>query len=158
MDSDAERRKAQWFIGVLALVALLINSFFLGRDRPSALLPQSASAYTAQGTQRQEIEDKAAAARKAAEEEKAQHQKFLERYLNPASYTRKTGITPIAIASVAERGGFNRALAASIAARLKGESTEVFSAVFTPEFISDGLFSHACTGASQVFARLELAK
>ncbi len=97
----------------------------------------------------------AAATRRAAAEAAAQHAAFLARYLNPAP-TRTSGLKTVAMAVATEAGKPNRALATALADKLKSSSSQIFSAFFTPAFLSDQMFSAAFADATQVFTKLEL--
>src|SRR5690242_5748694 len=102
MNAELEKTKTKWFIGSLVVVALFINCFFLRpkelhRESPAPSQtyyspPQSQPVLEAKVSARNEVEDRAVAARRAAEAAAKQKQDFLERYLTPGTYSRKEGV------------------------------------------------------------------
>ncbi len=95
------------------------------------------------------------------EHEKAEaatrHAKFLARYLN-TGFTRKTGIQSLAIVSVTENGKINSTLSTALADHFKSSTVEPICLLFTPEFVSDGLFNHVFNGSTDVISKLEADK
>lgn len=174
MNAELETRKAKWLVGGLVVIALFINCFFLRpkelhRESPAPSQstyspPQSQPTIEATETPkpklpaRNEAEERAAAARRAAEVAAKQRQDFLERYLTPGTYSRKEGIKTVAVVAVSETGRFNRALNTSIASRWKTNSVEILSSLFQPEFVSDGLFGQLCDGRNEIVGQLELRR
>jgi hypothetical protein len=168
MKAELEKQKAKWLIGSLVVIALFINSCFLGRKEnlqpatvPSQSYyspPQSQPVVEAKVPARNEAEDRAAAARRAAEVAAKERQDFLARYLTAGTYTRKDGVKTVAVVAVSETGRFNRALSTSISTRLKTNSVEILSSLFQPEFVSDGLFNRVCDGGNEIVRQLELRR
>jgi hypothetical protein len=160
-----ETGKAWGFVGTLSFIALLINSRFAGPVISDSTQPQFLPQPPQQRVEAEKIratqkdaEDAATASRKTAENAAVEHTKLLERYLNPGTYARKSGVKTVAIAAVSEHGKFNRAVNAGIASRLKTDSIEILPSLFTSEFVSDGVFSRACNDSSQITKALDLVK
>jgi hypothetical protein len=100
-----------------------------------------------------EAERKAAAARVAAKEE---HERYLARYLNFRN-PKTAGTQTVAVVVISESGRFNFALNRALADRLKGDSAQLQTSLFTPDFVSDGLFASTFDNAHQVSKKLDLA-
>jgi hypothetical protein len=62
----------------------------------------------------------------------------------------------VAVVSISENTKLNRAVTAALASRFKGESVEILSSLFRPEFASDGLFAKAFSDPSEAIKNLEL--
>lgn len=85
------------------------------------------------------------------------HAAYLARYLNTRD-TRKEGMKTVAVVVASENGKLNASLATVIADRLKSEATHTLTSLFTPAFVSDGLFGKAFDGSPAVSDKLELAQ
>jgi hypothetical protein len=96
-------------------------------------------------------------AKKAAEEATAKHEKYLQRYLNSRS-ERKPGIRTVAIVAASQDGKASSIINSALARHISSTNIETFSAFFTPEFISDGLFAEVFNGSTDAITKLELAK
>ena len=161
-------------MGSLAVLALLINSFFLNHASVSVRTQsQPAGTPRQQGTPSQppqqehlavnswvdnKPQDTAlAAARQATEEAAAARARYIARYLNSANVHKPSGKSAT-VFIVGENMMYNRAVSSAIAMRLQTNSVQILSDLFQPEFVSDGLFSRSLTGATQAFENLELSK
>ena len=90
-----------------------------------------------------------------ASEQAAAHAKDLDRYLN-VPIARKPGTRTVAVAVVTENGQLNRTVADALAVRFKSETVDTPTTLFTPEFVSDGLFAQTFDDARAVCTRLDL--
>jgi len=79
---------------------------------------------------------------KTPEELAAERALFLARYMN-ARDPRNPGIETVGIVAVNENGKLNGSLATILANRIKGDGVKTLTSLFTPEFVSDGLFKDA---------------
>jgi len=95
--------------------------------------------------------------RKAAEEAAAKHAAFLARYLN-SGVTRSPGATMLAVVVATENGAFNHSLCTELANHFHQGNVETVASMFTPEFVSDGLFAKVFNGSTSLFNDLELAQ
>ena len=125
--------KAWTFIGGLGVIAILVHTwwdFGQGRRTP----PEH---------------------KKTPKELAAEHAEYLARYLN-FSIAPTASTETVAIVVASENGKPNSLLANAIANRLKTGAVKTLSSLFTPEFISDGLFSKTFDGSPSVLQALEL--
>jgi hypothetical protein len=94
---------------------------------------------------------------KTPEQLAAERARYLARYLNIRE-ERRQGTTVIGVAVVGDGNKLNGALGTILANRIKSASVRSLTSVFTPEFVSDGLFEKAFHDSSDVFSDLELGK
>lgn len=162
--SKINPQHATVFVVVFAVLAVCINSAqnrSLWQPSPSpAYVPSSAQQQ--QQFQDQEAQQKLAAAkaeveRQAAADAAAKHAAYLARYLN-AGTSRTSGMRMLAIVTASEGGKLEQAVNTALAEHFKTGTVEALSSVFTPEFISDGLFTQAFSGSAGIFKNLEIAR
>ena len=92
---------------------------------------------------------------KTPEELAAEHARFLARYMNTRT-PRSQGFESVAIVAVNEGGKLNGALATILADRVKGDGVKTLTSLFTPEFVSDGLFKDAFSDSPKPIDALDL--
>jgi hypothetical protein len=167
--TEAEKRRLVILIGGLAVIALVINSFFFrfspGRqggvplpqptgttvrekDRTTETPRQPTAEEIAQARAREET------ARKAAEAAAA-HEKFLAKYLN-SGFVRKTGVRQVALIAASTDGELDRTLAGALLPHFQRESVEVLSSLFKPAFVTDKLFDKVFEGSTEPLFQLDL--
>ena len=140
MRTESEKTQLRVFIIGLAVVAFVINLFFVGREHSAQI-----SRKVAQAAQK---EAESAAAEKAG---------FLGRFIN-VGINRKSGRKAAAIAVASEDGKPNLAVSAALASHLQTERVEMLSSFLKPEFIYAGLLDDAFRDSSALAAKLELSK
>jgi hypothetical protein len=157
------------FVGTLAAIAFLINGSITVRkarllqrdeqvhiEQQNRLQAKAAAEETK--VQKQREADEAKAKQAQAEQEAAERfQKFLRQYVN-AGFSRKPGRKTLAMATASDRGNFNQAVSREIIRRFGNDGAEIYSSFFTPKFYTDGLFSAAFSGSSQVASDLRLSE
>lgn len=165
-------KQAAVFIAVLAVIAFAINStqeYGRREDSDQAVrqqfrqtpvpipqpVAQRSTPEPAISSEQQRKMDAAAAAQKAAMDAAAEHKKYLARYL-AGRVSRKPGVQTIAIVAVSENGAFDPVAGDAIAARFKSDSVEMVFGLFTPQFVSDGLFGQTFGGSKVILGKLEL--
>jgi hypothetical protein len=144
--SGINPKRVTVFVCVMATIAILIYSAQSRREQQKA----------ATVAQQQRAMENEAAARKAAQDAAAEHAQYLARYVNPG-FSRKAPGQAVAVAVASENGILNRAVTAALESRFQRESVRILSPFFKPAFVSDGLFSDAFIGSSEVFNKLALA-
>jgi len=167
--TESEKTKLKWFLGGLFVIALVTNSILFrpgstrtppqpNRQEFISRQPQAPQPpiETANELAARKTADDEAAALKAAQVAATRHQQFLARYLN-TDHARKPGAKTMALAVVSEAGKFNPAVSGAISARFKPEGADIVPSLFTPEFVSDGLFAKAFDDPSPILKKLELA-
>jgi hypothetical protein len=87
----------------------------------------------------------------------AEHERFLTKYVN-TNITKRAGSQMVAVAVVSEAGTINHAIGATLVKHFQREGVQFTDSFFKPEMATDGLFSTALNGSSDLFTRLELAK
>ena len=140
MRTESEKTQLKAFIIGLAVVAIVINLFFIGQQN-SARISRNVSE----------------AARQEAENVAAEKVRFLEQYLH-VGINRKPGRKAAAIAVASEDGKPNLAVSAALASHLQTDMVEILSSFLKPEFISAGLLDDGFSDSSALSAKLELAK
>ncbi|MCI0560624.1 MAG: hypothetical protein MN733_19225 [Nitrososphaera sp.] len=91
---------------------------------------------------------------KTPEELAAERAKYLARYLNPG-FVRNAGAEMVAVAVAGEDGKLNGSLGRAIASHFKSGTIQTSSSLFTPQFVSDGLFAQALEDLHSVATNLE---
>jgi hypothetical protein len=83
--------------------------------------------------------------------------KFKELYLNvsPERQPEKQGV---AIVVAGADGKLNATINSAIARKLRSDSIQIFPAYFTPQFITDGLFTKTINGDTAMFRKLNLTE
>ena len=104
---------------------------------------------------RRTVERAASASRKAAVDPATERANYLARYLNPG-FAPKPGTKSLALVVVSENGEYNTAVRNAIAARIKSGTMETIADLFTPQFVSDGLFTDTFGGSRVALGKLEL--
>jgi hypothetical protein len=178
MKSNSTGWKLPLIIGVLVIVALLINIFFHNKavDRREAETKQqrqaAADADAKKAADKQAEEQKEADAKrvrdeaeaKAKTEEKrkkasddaiAEHALFLARYLN-SGFTRKPGVATVGVAIESEQGTMNAAVADALIQRFNSNDILLLNSFFKPEFVADKYVASVLSGDTGIFDRLEL--
>jgi hypothetical protein len=123
-----EKWKSRTFVGSLALIAVITNGLVAPHQsersfpvsQPQTAIPATTSVNSS--------------ATKAAEREQ-----YIERIMNSRP-TRTAGTRTLAIVAVNENQKLNSTLGKALAERVKGAQTKALTSLFTPEFISEGLF------------------
>ena len=173
MNTEAEKRKLRWFMGGLAVIGLLINSFFSGKRAAARFAERTAETVSLRQEQQQQqaqqvaaanaaaaqqaAERTAAAAQQAAERAAAEHASYLAQYVN-ASSGKRAGVETVALAVASEDGNVNRAVSAALANHFNSPAVEMLPGYFKPSFVSDQLFAGVFAGSAEVVGKLELAK
>lgn len=85
----------------------------------------------------------------------ADHARYLARYLN-ADYVRKPGSETVAVAVATQDGKPNGTIANALVRRFTSPTFNPSALVFTPAFVSDGLFREVFGDSSTVISDLEL--
>jgi len=124
------------FLGSLLIVAVLVNS---GRDYRRIEPVNRASTPP----------------RRTREEIAAEHSNYSARYMS-TGVKLKPGMRAVAIAVVSEDSKFNPIVANALSSHLRTKDISMLSSIFTPEFISDGLFAKTFRGSLAVLRTLEL--
>ena len=116
----------------------------------------------AEAAEAKRIQDEAAAKaqadavrKKAVEEVAAEHARFLARYLN-SGFTRKPGMSPVAITIESEQGTVNPNLANALTQRFQTADVQFLSSFFKPEFVADRFIANILSGDTGIFDKLEL--
>jgi len=169
-----EPKQAAIFVSVLAVIAFVINGTqeYLRRGNSVQAFRQQIQhvpAFSAPQPviqqpmpepsltrEQQRLDMEMAAARKAEEDAAAKHAQFVARYVNNVP-AKQPGVTIVAVVVMSEIGKPNNTLATILARHFSSGSTKAFSSLFTPEFISDGLFDGAAGGSSEAVNKLDLA-
>jgi hypothetical protein len=133
------------FVGTLLVVAYFISSR-AGRQHAVETQIQEQVAVA---------KKEKADAQKAAQDLAAANEKYLRRYVNDG-FPRKPGRKTIALAATSQGGNLNQTLNAALVRRFSNEGAEVYSTFFTPEFVSDGLFTALFGGSTEVINKLKL--
>jgi len=92
---------------------------------------------------------------KTPEELAAEHEAYLAKYLSIRPH-REPAVGTVAIAVVSDGAKFNEALAAAVGERIKPDGVKVLPRLFTPEFVSDGLFTKTFSGSTEGVRGLDL--
>ena len=156
--SGINPKRVTVFVCVMAVIAIFIYTAQSVREQQkAATVARRQQAMENEATARKAAQDAVAEQAKAVQDAAAKHAQFLARYVN-TSFSRTPGSKTIAVAIVSEDGKLNRAVSAALESRFQREPARILSPFFKPEFVSDGLFNDAFTGAGEVFNKLELAK
>jgi hypothetical protein len=179
MKTDSDRRRFFWFIGGLAVMAIVINSVVSSLIHPPNSLnsvhqealpsPQYQPRIQTPVAQPQPIptvaptESAEAIERRRAAEEALHreaeaaiaHANFLSRYLN-SGFVWKPGKKQVAIIAATTDGKMDATLASALAPHFKGESVELVSSLFKPAFVLDNLFSQVFDGSTDPLLELDL--
>lgn len=165
-------------IGILVIVALIINVFFYnkGVDRREAKSKQQhqaeADAEAKKAADKHAQEQKEAEAKrlrdeadakvkadekrkKAADDAIAEHARFLARYLN-SGLTRKPGIATVGVAIESEQGTMDSAIANALIQRFNSNNIQLLNSFFKPEFVADKYVASIFSGDTGILDRLEL--
>lgn len=102
------------------------------------------------------VKERAAEAQHAGEEAVVQHANYLARYLGTREVRRSGDKQYLAVVVVSENGKMNSAVGQVIAGALKTDSAAVTTSFFTPEFVSDGLFTQVFDDSRAIVYKLEL--
>jgi hypothetical protein len=155
-------RTTQVFIGFLAIVALLINSYFWRQG--SSRHASSEPTFSASSTLPRQMEsspanrvDPATATREAARAAAEAHAQYMARYLN-ASIGRKPGMKLVAVVSATDDGKVLRDMSRALASHLQAGDVEMVESFFKPELVSDGLLKDLFSESTQTRQKLELDK
>jgi hypothetical protein len=162
-----EAKQVVIFVIVFGILGIIIcSTSSRGPKQAISSSRQQASTYSSQEIQSQQQSEREkqqrlelerlANARRLAEEAAAQHARYLARYLNKG-ITRKPGVQMLAIVTASENGKLNSTISTVLAQHFSSETVETISSLFTPEFISDGIFAKAFDGSTDSFNDLELA-
>jgi hypothetical protein len=84
------------------------------------------------------------------------HTKNIGRYVNPG-FARRSATATVAVAIVSETGSFDSAMVGLLSSRLDSTKLTIAAGLFTPEFISDGLFASAFSGSRTAYSDLEIS-
>jgi hypothetical protein len=165
-------------IGILVIVALLMDFFFFTkatarREAKAQEQRQTASAAEAkQAAEKQAQEQKEAEAKrvrdeaeakteaeerrkKVAEDGAAEHARFMAHYLN-SGFTRKPGVAIIGVAVESETGTMDPSVASALAQRFETGGVQLLNSFFKPEFVADKYVARIFAGETGIFDRLEL--
>lgn len=159
--NSIDPKQATIFVIILAVIALVINSTreYGRRENSGAAFRQQVQQPVPEPTlaAERQREMEAAAAHKAAQEDAAaKRAQFVARYLNNTS-VKQPGVTAVAVVVMSENRKLNNTVATAFARHFDSGSVRTLSSLFTPEFISDGLFESAAGGSSDVVSKLDLA-
>ena len=163
MRTESDKRKLLWFLGALAVIALVINAFFLNLSNHSWGIPEprpiqvsslkiERESKTTNNDAKQQLELERARSNAAKEE----HARYLARYLNKA-FEKTAGVEPFALC-VAEGDKLNGVFNNELALRFKTNSLEILPSFFKPAFVSDKLFDNVFEGSREALTRLEVSK
>jgi hypothetical protein len=156
-------------IGLLA-IAILVN-YFAGTLQNSAARPRTLSPVQANPSnapplvnpsneliQAEQIRKlkKSIANEQTAENAVERHTNNLSRYVNPGS-ARKSASPTVAVDVVSETGSFDSVMVGLLSSRLDPSKLTIASGLFTPEFVSDGLFASAFSGSRTAYSDLEIS-
>lgn len=160
LKAESERRRLLLFMSALAVLALIINSFFFTRRTSQTVDFSSVPIQAERVSRTQQLATEKSVGTQppghnAAEEEAAQHARDLARYLN-TSVIRKPGTKTVAIVVASEDGKLNHDLSAALAEWFQADKVETLSALFAPEFVYDGLFADTFDGSLTALTRLDL--
>ncbi len=144
----------RWFMCGLAVSAFIINSALFrqgpGPQRPSQTTPQTATALPR--------EDEATKASRMAQANAAAEQaRYAAKYLK-SDIVRPSSGNVVAVSVCSETMKSDHAVAAALSDRLRLAGFATVSSPFTPEFLADGLFSHAFDGSTDIGKRLNLSQ
>ncbi len=144
-----DSKQATIFVVVFSVIALLINygQGFLG-SRSAPQVPAVISQNTQKSVQ--------PAAQSATQVAVAERTRYIARYLN-GNFSRQAGNRSVAIVAANENGRLNFAVTDALTRRFNGSSVQISASLFTPEFVSDGLFTNAIAGSRDLFRKLDLA-
>ena len=154
------------FIGMLFLVAILVNYGYERLSHPESPRFPSSTNYReslpTQTTTRPVVERPSEPAPepvkpKTPEELAAERATFLARYMNDRP-SRSPGVASVAIVAVNEVGTLNGTLASILAEHIKGSGVKTYTSLFTPEFVSGGLFDEAFNDSPRPIETLELGE
>jgi len=98
----------------------------------------------------------ALAAKREAEERAAEHERYLQRYVNQ-SPTRQAGTKMLAVVAT-EDERLSRLFTTAIAEHLQSPRLTVSTSLVTAAFVSDGLFTRAFAGSREELTGLEVPK
>lgn len=101
--------------------------------------------------------EKAAAAQSAMQLAAAQHANYLKRYVGTKEVRNAGDKRVLAVVAVSEDGKINSTVSQVIADVLKTDSMAVTPSLFTPEFVSDGLFAQALGDSRAILDKLDLS-
>jgi hypothetical protein len=150
---------------VVAVIAIFVCGIQSHREKQAAAKAQheaeqtkaAAAERAAVAADAKQKADREAAAAKAVQDAAAEHQKFVEKYVD-TGITKKAGNQMVAVAVASETGSMNHAVAVALISRFKADHVQLTDSFFKPELVTDGLFSRAFNGSSDLFNSLELAK
>lgn len=149
------------FVGGLLGVAIIVN-YLAGALRSFAAHPSSTpvrfenmSNELVKAERIRQLKQ-SIAKQQASEEAADRHTNNLGRYVNPG-FARKSDLPVVAVAVATEASSFDSDIAALLASRLNLEKLAIASGLFTPEFVSDGLFTAAFNGSRKLYSDLELS-
>lgn len=158
------------FLGVLAILALIINWYFwthrsVRYSQDAGYTSYSQPSRTPNNTGAQNRSSEAVTPSRVADNSAAREaiqavetlKQNLSRYVNSGS-SRAAGTKRVALVVATENGKPERGISAALASRFKTIGVELEGSFFTPAFFADGLFGQCFTDITKPIAKLELNK
>lgn len=149
MSEETANKERKVFLGVLVVMAFLINGYFYSKRQSNPDFGSVPARLTGGRSSHDE--------QMAANDQAGEHNRFVAKYVNPG-FVRKPGVKTMAMVVSSERERLNRATEAALTAHFKPASVELLPSFFTPEFTTDGLFGQAFVDAGPISQKLELSK
>ena len=146
------------FVCVMAVITTLIYVWQSGREKQKVDVEakEKQVAIQKEEQQRQQAEKEAATA-KAIQLAAAEHQMFVEKYVD-TGVTKRPGSQMVAVAVASENNSMNHAVGVALISRFKTDRVQLTDSFFKPELVTGGLFNSAFNGSTDLFNKLELVK